>query len=144
MRLNPKGPRLQVVRLSPTSEQDEKIVVGNVHAANLAARRRGRREQLVYAAQQILASAEDFDSEAALIGDCNYPLWGSGLLKAVAETGLVFVRSQSRVSTYNRWPIRGQYDRAWTTEGLKHEKFLVLPPSPSDHRAILARIKYRK
>lgn len=142
--LNPKGPRLQVIRLSPVNEEDKKLVVGNMHAANLVSTHRGRRKQIVYAAQRTLAAAGDFNSEATLIGDSNYPWFGSKLVKAVAETGLVYVQPKSKVSTYNRGPIRGQYDRAWTTKGLENINFSVLPASSSDHRAILVTNKYSK
>jgi len=145
---NPSGPRLLEVRLTPTSEQDEKIVIDVFHAANLLSLPRGRRKQISAAAEHTENAATIFESEAVLLGDSNYPFLASGresrLLHAVeGKTNLVYVRSPGRVSTYNRGPLRGQYDRAWTTEGLSHEEFSVLPSRKSDHNKMLLRVKHR-
>lgn len=147
--INPSGPRLLEVRLSPTSEQDEKIIIEDFHAANLLSLPRGRREQISAAAEHTENAATIFDSEAVLLGDSNYPFLASGhesrLLHAVeGKTNLVYVRPPTRVSTYNRGSVRGQYDRAWTTQGLSHEGFLVLPSHKSDHNKMLLTVRHRK
>jgi hypothetical protein len=125
-------------------EEDKKILAGNIHSANLAASGHGKREQIVFAAERTLDVAREFEAEAFLIGDSNYPFLAKKMLRAVKETGLQHVDPRSGASTYTRGPIGGQYDRAWVTSGLLTDGLSVLPPTPSDHRAVLLKARHSK
>jgi endonuclease/exonuclease/phosphatase family metal-dependent hydrolase len=129
---SPTHERLLATKLYDTWAQRE-IIVASFHAAPLTARNSLRRHQIRAAHAALTSIGEGLP--AVMVGDYNYPLFVSRLVKHVAKSGYDLTLSDKR--TYLRYKIfRGHFDFV-TSTAVTIQKVETLPQGVSDHLPIL-------